>query len=190
MSCKSLLTHSLLTTVVLDEHLMPIPLWAGWHCYHITMEIPKVPPEKPIQVLQIITASMGKAGEMTPFAVGRWVEWAMAKQRGSPWSWWKKLMGKAPILCGTREWEHFILTRVSPGGAGGDTQHLETFVAVTSSMAPKSANLLCIPNTQDTICNLQSVWVEGGSFAPFMSWFMTCLLVCLTHTANIVIKPC
>lgn len=41
MSGKSFLTHGSLATVVLDEHLMPIPSGQGDTCCHITMDIPK-----------------------------------------------------------------------------------------------------------------------------------------------------
>lgn len=44
-----------------------------------------------------------------------------------------------------REQEDPIPSRVSPGGTRRDTQHLGTFVGVTSSMARRSANLVCIP---------------------------------------------
>lgn len=170
--------------MVLDEHLMPIPSWTGQHCHHITMEIPKVPLEKPIQVLQIITAPIGKESwRDDTICSGLMSGMARGQADRSPLILVEELMGKAPIFCGTREWEHLIPTRVSPGGTGGDTtQHLGTFVAVTSLMAPKSAHLLCIPNTQGTICSVQSAVRVGGRglFCSFYELIYD-LFTCMSH---------
>lgn len=78
---------------------------------------------------------------------------------------WDKVSGSTPSLRAGGP---------GPGQAGGDTQHLGTFVAVTSPTAPVSANLgvpnqrIATPRTPFVQCTLQSVWVEGGYFAHFM----------------------
>lgn len=136
------------------------PHGQGDTCCHITMELPKFLLKTNPDVADH-PVSIGKPSWRDDTICSGLVSEPKVKQTGTPWSWWEKLMGKTPILCGTREQEHLIPIKVSPGGTGGDTQHLGTFVAVTSSMAPKSANLLCIPNTQDTICSEQSAVCVG-----------------------------
>lgn len=170
---------------------MPIPSCGqGDTSYLIATEIPKHSLEKPVQVLQTITASIGKpswrddticSGLMSGIVHGQ-------ADRRRPWSWWKKLMGKAPILDEGAGGPHPL-----KGQSWGDkTWH--PALRDICGCNQLDGTQICKPHVHPRIpfvqCNLPSVWVEGGYCAPFMSWFMTCLLVCLTHTANVVIKPC
>lgn len=92
--------------MVLAEYLMPIPSHGQRAtCYHVTMEIPKVPLEKPIHVLRTGTASVGKPSQRGHTVCSGLMNGIAHGQAGrstlvllAP----HKLMGKASVLCGTR----------------------------------------------------------------------------------------
>lgn len=123
--------------------------------------------EKPIQMLQITTASMGNPSwRQDTVCSAWWVGQPVAKQTGAPdpggRSSWKSPTGQS---WGSRRWH----------------QLLGTFVAVSSSMAPKSAHLLCTPNTPDTPCAGQSAVSVGGTglfccFYELIYDLFTCML--------------
>lgn len=141
-------------------------------CYRVSMEIPKVPLEKPICVLQTVTASVGEPSR-GGHAAGSGLMNGIARRQadGSPLVLRAphKLVGKALVSCGAGEREHPI-PKSRRVRSWGDRRGHPALRDICGCNQPDGTHISKHPGcpesaystTQDTICSVQSAVSVGG----------------------------